>query len=288
MRAMRPAFVALLALPGLAAAPAPAAPLLAPHRAVYDLDLDRTSNDTSITGLTGRMVYEFNGSPCDGYTVTFRFVTQFDNGEASQLTDQQTTTYEEGDGSTFRFATKSFVDRSLEKEVKGTAVLEGNGTRVDLEKPEQNEIELEQTQFPTQHLIELLDKANAGETFYETTLFDGSEDADRVLTTTVIIGKKAQLASDNPERAALDKLQAESFWPVSIAYFDQEDERGEELPVYQISFKLYGNGVTRDLVMDYGEFSMTGTLVDLSMLEAPEDCPQPRDHRPFGADDRPQ
>lgn len=273
MRLMRLVSLALLASAVLTAGHASAARLLVPHRAVYDLALDRTSNDTSISGLSGRMVYEFNGSPCDGYTVTFRFVTQFENGESSQVTDQQTTTYEEGDGTSFRFATKSFVDQNLEKEVKGAATVEGDSTVVELQKPEQNEIELGRTQFPTQHLIELLDKAEAGETFYETTLFDGSEDADRALTTTVVIGKKARVDKNDPERTALDELEEEAFWPVNIAYFDQKGEGGEELPVYQISFKLYENGVTRDLLMDYGEFSMKGRLVDLSLLQAPKKCP---------------
>ena len=39
------------------------------------------SDRSGITGLSGRMVYEFNGSPCEGYTVKFRFVTQIDTGE---------------------------------------------------------------------------------------------------------------------------------------------------------------------------------------------------------------
>ena len=34
---------------------------------------------------------------------------------------------------------------------------------------------------------------------------------------------------------------------------------------------LYENGITRDLVMDYGDFSMTGKLVDLKVYDKP-DC----------------
>jgi len=36
-----------------------------------------------------------------------------------------------------------------------------------------------------------------------------------------------------------------------------------------MSFKLYANGVSRDLLMDYGDFSLKGTLVKLDFL--PED-----------------
>ncbi|MCV0396465.1 MAG: cell envelope integrity EipB family protein [Rhizobiaceae bacterium] len=273
MRMPRPT-AALLAA-AMLAAPVPAlaaGTMLAPHRAVYDLDLDRSSDRSGITGISGRMVYEFDGSECDGYTVTFRFVTRIDTDEQSRVTDQQTTTYEDGKGKSFDFVTKSFVDQTLDKEVRGRAELDDGTTRVRLEKPAAETLELDATQFPTQHLTELIEKAQAGETFYETTLFDGSEDANEVMLTTVIIGREDRTDKADPEFGAVAK--EEPFWPVSIAYFDgpDDDQAGEETPVYHISFKLHENGVTRDLVMDYGDFAMTGRLVDLEMLPAPKAC----------------
>jgi hypothetical protein len=226
---------------------------LVPHRAVYDLSLDTASDRSSITGIAGRMVYEFAGSPCDGYTVTFRFVTRIDTEEASRLTDQQTTTYEDGEGRNFSFVTRAFVDEELNSELKGSARAEPDRTVVSIEKPQKQELTLEPTHFPTRHLNELLANARKGETFYESTLFDGSEEADKVMTTTIVIGK--------PGKASAGDL-------------GEEGADGEELPTYRISFKLYENGMTRDLVMDYGDFSMTGTLVDLATFEAPEGCTQ--------------
>lgn len=273
MRLMGPALTAFAALPLLAAQPAFSAQLLAPHRAVYDLVLNNASDRSGITGLAGRMVYEFNGSPCEGYTVKFRFVTKIDTRDVSRLTDQQTTTFEDGGGKTFDFVTKSFVERSLDREVKGSARLDPSGLKVDLDKPEKQALDLDTTQFPTHHLMELIDKAGKGETFYETTLFDGSEDADRVMTTTVVIGKKASATKDDPEVSAMNKLAPDPYWPVDIAYFDlSDDASGEEVPEYRISFKLHENGVTRDLLMDYGEFSMKGKLVNLSLFDAPKPC----------------
>ena len=139
--------------------------------------------------VNGRMVYEFNGSPCEGYTVTFRFVTKIETDETTRLTDQQSATFEEGDGKGFRFVTKSYVNSALDKELDGKAELTAKETNVRITKPAGDEIELPVTQFPTQHLLELLQRAESGETFYETTLFDGSDNADQVMTTTVIIGK---------------------------------------------------------------------------------------------------
>jgi hypothetical protein len=260
--------ILLLGLAGVSSAST-----LLPHRAVYDLELKDASDKSGITGLKGRMVYEFNGSACEGFTTTFRYVTQIDNGEQVRLTDQQTTTFEAGDGSAFRFLTKSYVDKQLDTETVGNASLDKNGVKVDLKKPKEERLELAASQFPTQHLIELLNKAQKGETFYETSLFDGSDDANKVLSTTVIIGKDKPTPTTTgaDDEAPLKDLKAAKHWPVSMSYFEDEKEN-EGLPVYQIAFKLYDNGITRDLVMDYGDFSMTGKLVDLKVYDKPQDC----------------
>ena len=87
------------------------------------------------------------------------------------------------------------------------------------------------------------------------------------MTTTVIVGKQEGTASNDPELKALNKLGTEKFWPVDIAYFDETAEGGEDTPEYRISFKLYENGLTRDLEMDYGDFTIRGKLVDLAVFE---------------------
>ena len=73
--------------------------------------------------------------------------------------------------------------------------------------------------------------------------------------------------SSDPEVKALHALSTEKFWPVDIAYFDETSEGGEDTPEYRISFKLYENGLTRDLEMDYGDFVIRGKLVDLAVFE---------------------
>lgn len=266
----RLALLATIAVPFLQGQ-ASAAPLL-PHRAVYDLGLDDATDSSGITGLSGRMVYEFNGSACEGYTVTFRFVTQIEANETTRLTDQQTTTFEAGDGSEFSFVTRSFVDRNLDKETRGSAQMTADATDVTIEMPEPQDYALETSQFPTHHLLEVIEKANAGENFYETTIYDGSEDGDKLMTTTVILGQKTGIEEGDAETDALADISQEEFWPVDIAYFDLTDVSGEETPTYRISMKLYENGVTRDLTMDYGDFAITGRLVDLELFEAPSDC----------------
>jgi hypothetical protein len=274
MRVTRYVLSALALTVAMPAMPAHAAALLAPHRAVYDLSLEDADDRSGITGIAGRMVYEFDGSACEGYTVTFRFVTRIDTDEASRLSDMQTTTYEDAEGKSFSFVTKSFVDQELDKEVKGTATLQANATAVRIEKPEPKSVSIQKTQFPTQHLIELIEKAKKAENFYETTIFDGSEDADKVMTTTVVIGREEAGEERDPELKAMDELGDDRFWPVEIAYFDLSEGNGEEIPSYRIAFKLHENGITRDLLMDYGDFAMKGQLVDLEMLKPASTCSQ--------------
>lgn len=272
MRATRLAVLALLASSVFAsgAGIAAAVPLIQ-HRAVYDLKLTKASDRSGITGISGRMVYELRGSACEGYTVRFRYVTQSSTRDASQLTDQQTTTFEDADGKSFSFVTKSYIDQNLDKELRGNATREADGVRIQIDKPEPKSFELQPTQFPTQHLVDLINRARIGETFYETSIFDGSEDADKAMTTTVIVGKQANVSGSDPELKALNALSTEKFWPVDIAYFDESTEGGEDMPDYRISFKLHENGLTRDLDMDYGDFTIHGQLVDLAVFE-PDDA----------------
>lgn len=247
-----------------------AAPVLVPHRAVYDLNLGDVSDRSGINRIVGRMVYEMNGSACDGYTVGFRFVTQVDTEEFSRLTDQQTTTYEDPELDTFRFVSRSYVDDKLDSETRGIAHSSGEGIEVALEEPEERSLDLARAKFPTAHMFELIGKARSGDSFYQSHIFDGSDGADEVMLTTSVIGDRQEPSKDDSEAAAAGPFAEDAFWPVTIAYFN-ETETGDELPEYQISFKLYDNGVTRDLAMDYGDFTLNGTLSELEVLDAP-DC----------------
>ena len=257
----------------LAAFPALAQPVnLAGHRAVYELSLKEASERSGITAMNGRMVFETNGSPCEGYTVSFRFVTDVATGEDSRITDQQVTTYEDVKNRTFTFVNRSYVNQQLDREVRGSAEAEKDGVKVTLEGKDGRALDLSAALFPTQQMLELIEKARQGEQIYESAVFDGSDGGDQVMITTTILGRKQEPKKDDPELAKADPLKDLPFWPVSMSYFEESVE-GDGLPVYSVSFKMYENGITRDLVMDYGDFSLTGQLSNLEVFK-PADCPQ--------------
>jgi len=58
----------------------------------------------------------------------------------------------------------------------------------------------------------------------------------------------------------------------AVSYFERNKPAGEQTPVYAISFDLYENGVSRTLVLDYNDFSITGVLKALELKDS-KPCP---------------
>lgn len=256
---------------GLSAAIANAAGAggLVPHRAVYDIQLKQASERSGIEGMRGRMVYEFSGSECQGFTTNFRFVTRIDTGEQIRVTDQQSMTFEDLAAGKFRFETKSFTDDQLDKDVSGAAEDEDGKVRIEIEEPEPRAIELADSRFPTAHMMDVIANARKGKSLFEARIFDGSEDGDKSYLTTTVVGRAHTPTSLEAADKSAGAMAAEAYWPVSIAYFD-EKASGDLLPIYTQSFKLYENGISRDLTLDYGDFVLTGKLTKLEVLGSGE------------------
>jgi EipB-like len=87
-----------------------------------------------------------------------------------------------------------------------------------------------------------------------------------------VIGKtvKAEPASITAKVKNAEKLSGLASWPVAISYFDKAKEKEDSLPVYEIAFRYYANGVSENLVIDYGEFSIKGALKEIEFHEAPK------------------
>jgi hypothetical protein len=263
----------VVSIPAAVAAAPPvdsAARLLVPHRAIYDLKLKDASERSGIEGMFGRMVYEFTGSACTGFTTNFRLVTKIDTGEDARLSDQQTNTFEDLAARQFHFETKSFTDEQLDKQLSGDASQGDNGVKVEISGPSGKEIELPASDFPTDHMLEVIRNAKSGKNVFEARVFDGSENGDQSLMTTTVIGKPQAPANDDVDADKAGEFAKTSFWPVTIAYFS-DTAAGDPTPVYNMSFKLYENGITRDLTMDYGDFVLSGSLTKLELLEK-QDC----------------
>src|ERR1700742_2094554 len=114
--------LAMLALAALACGPAQAAgptPFLS-HQALYDLNLVKSRGSNPINSARGRILYNFSGSACEGYTSDFRQVSELEVGEGKMtLSDLRSTSWEDGAGKSYRFKIDARMNDSESNPVDG-------------------------------------------------------------------------------------------------------------------------------------------------------------------------
>src|SRR3984885_588102 len=258
---------------------APIAPVpLTPHRAIYDLALGDVRGNSSIASVRGRILYDFDGNACDGYSLEFRQVSELDTGEGKTSTsDLRSTTWEGADAKKFKFSSENYVDESLSGTVDGHAEHDPDKTAVALEKPEQKTLDLAAgVVFPTEHMVRVINAAHEGKSILNFPVYDGSETGEKVFDTLTVIGQKIAPDQRKHDDAAADeqKLATVPRWPVTISYFEKtkQDNTSEQTPAYSIGFELYENGISRALTLDYNDFIVTGKLSSLE-IKGTKPCP---------------
>ena len=251
--------------------------VLIPHRAVYDLSLAGTRGNSQIVGARGRILYDFGGNACDGYSLQFRQVSELDSGEGKVATsDLRSTTWEGGDAKSFKFNSQNFVNENLVDDVDGHAERGAAATAVSLVKPARKALKVGAgVVFPTEHMLRVIEAARAGNTILTFPVYDGSDTGEKVYDTMTVIGPKlasnerkhGDAADSEPELAGVPR------WPVTISYFDRDFQptTGEQTPVYSIGFELHDNGISRHLTLDYNDFVVAGKLSSLE-IKQPKPC----------------
>ena len=251
--------------------PAKVAPpvTLASHRAVYDLTLASSGGTRAVESARGRIVIDFKGDACRGYTMQTRQVTMLESGESgSRTSDLRNTTFESGDGQDFRFKTTTVLNGAPGSAIDGTADAK-EGLKVRLKEPKRDQFQDRDTVlFPSLHMRRLIEAARAGQTTLSTKVFDGSDDGRKVYDTLAVIGRQIT-APTNASGTDRDKplregpMAAVTHWPVTLSYFTQGE--GERTPIYTLTFDLYENGVSGTLKLDYGDFAINGDLTRLDI-----------------------
>ncbi|MBV8747659.1 MAG: cell envelope integrity EipB family protein [Xanthobacteraceae bacterium] len=268
------AVVSAAAIPALMDVPAVQAGtvVLAPHRAVYELKLLRTPGKRQIESVRGRILYDFSGSPCEGYILQFRQVSELDSGEGKvALSDLRANTWEEGDAKSFRFNSTNYLNEKAVEAADGNANRDGQGVTVKLAKPDAKTLNLSPNiVFPTEHMRRIIEAAQAGKTILEFPVYDGSENGQKVFDTLTVIGRPIPPDEKKPTDAAagMPQLANMTRWPVTISYFDRTTPGGEQTPVYAIGFEMFENGISRALSLDYGDFVVGGEMKELQLKEA--------------------
>jgi hypothetical protein len=262
-----------------AAAPgkSPSAPALAPHRAVYEITLADSRGGSSVTDMSGRMVYELTGSACEGYSQSMRFVTRMSGQDGnSSITDMRTSSWEDAVAKAFRFSSTQYKDTKLEETTDGDAARTGpeGEVKVEISRPAKKAMSLKRdTYFPVQHSLALIAAARKGQRIFLADLYDGSEKGEKVFSTASFIGMERAPGYNRtlPKVERAERLDTVRSWPVSISYYEEGSERKDAIPAYELAFLYFENGVSRRLYIDYGDFSVRGTLKQLQFLD-PKPC----------------
>jgi len=269
------ALLLLVLLPGPAAGSEGI--VLAPHRAVYEMSLVATRGGSGVTAVKGRMVYDLTGSACEGYTQNMRFVTQMVNqGGRTIITDLRSSNWEEGNGKRFRFNSSQFRDEKQTEVTAGDAARTNAAgeIKVELTKPGKKDLSLSQrVYFPIQHSIALIEAARAGKATFRADLYDGSEKGEKVYDTVSVIGRKRPPGNNRelPPVKNAERLDELAAWPISMGYFEPGSDKTDAVPVYELTYLFFENGVSRKLFIDYGEFAIRGTLKEI-LFHPPSKC----------------
>jgi hypothetical protein len=242
------------------------APFLS-HQALYDLSLVKSRSGNAISGARGRILYNFSGNACEGYTSEFRQVSELDSGEGKvTLSDLSSSSWEDAEGKSYRFKIDARTNDIDSSPVDGVAERVGDHVMVKLKEPVTKTFELDgKVVFPTEQIQRIVAAAREGKTVLELTVYDGSDNGEKVYNTLSVIGQPipGERAPASPDPSTTNEaMRSMTRWPVTVSYYDRDAKPsdGEQTPVYAMSFELYENGVSRALVLDYNDFVIAGAL----------------------------
>ena len=211
-----------------------------------------------------------------------RMVTRIIDGKGQPtLLDVRSNSWEEGQNQEFRFVSRQFSNEKLQEFVSGSAKRDRKKTKLEVRilNPEEVNLELPgDVLFPTQHSLALQRAARAGQKHLDVRVYDGSEQGQGFYQTHSFIGrkipplnkaaairKKTKGAQKSRKLAALG-LSGLASWPVAVSYFNITEKHDDNLPVYELSFRMFENGVSSAMLMNYGHFSVYGTLGQVKYL----------------------
>lgn len=236
---------------------------LVSHRAFYVLSLHSADSRSGIVGAPGAMVIEWVDA-CEGWSSSQRLTLFLQESSGHEIeTDIRFASWESKDGLYYRFNVRSLRAGQLFEKIGGSAELPAPGMKgaADFTSPEAKTVVLPKgTLFPTTHLIGLIEAAEKGEKIFSRVVFDGATE-DGLFDVNAVIGKPVPL--EEPIRT-LDSSLDRDYWPIRLAFFNVT--AGSMLPDYESTIFIADNGVTRELLLDYGEFIIQAILHQIKIL----------------------
>jgi hypothetical protein len=240
---------------------------LVPHEAFYTLQLNRTSPGSTLSDVKGAMYIDWVES-CEGWSSSQRLQLRFyDSAKAAVEVDSRFASWESRDGLSYRFSVESTHDKTPDKQLNGKATLQGQGLAGQAEFIGRDPMKMELpagTVFPVRHMIDLIDRAVAGDKIVSRTVFDGTSDEGPFEVNAVIGPLKKAVAND----PIVPKAVNQAYRPMRLAFFKLGSD--EMTPFYELSVNLMDNGIARSLLLDYGDSVIGAKLERIEILEKPK------------------
>lgn len=245
---------------------------LAAHRAYYTLEAKRVDKESGLSSVSGRLAYEIKGSECEGYAVNYRIANRYSrsDGSEAQESDLRLTSFETGDGLSLDVQESQYMNAEAKAKtrIKASRAALGSEADAELTGDESKSFKVDGAAlFPTVFQKRLVDLALAGTTRDVSVVYEGTdgEKSQRVIT---FIGakKSGMMLDDSIDKASRDEFAKLSYWPVTMSYY-AIDAAGDAQPDYQASFSMFENGVSTDMVLDYGSYALAGKLNKLEVFK---------------------
>jgi hypothetical protein len=263
---VRPAIkIVLGVLFASAAATAAVAADLVPHRALYKMTLISAKSGSGIETVQGEMIADWSES-CDGWTLDHRsvFDVGYSAGQNVRIVSN-IATWESLDGLHYRFNVTNKTNDETTERSEGHATLSGpkSGGKAVFDQPNARTAELPAgVIFPTEHSRVVLRDIGGAPMILSHVVFDGLTD-DGPLQVSTVIGDEVA-----PDRVAgLAPLKGLRSWPVQMAFFPAGANAVE--PEQEIGMRLFENGVSDAMVLDFGDFRVRASIVRLEMAKHP-------------------
>lgn len=252
--------------------------LLAPHKALYDIQLVATHSGSQIINISGKMYYEWKPS-CEAWITDHRFdlVYEYADNPSMRVTSDFST-FETFNGEDFNFSARRKRDNTLYQELRGKATIADKGGKAHFTIPEDLDYDLTNgSMFPMAHTLEMIEKAKNREKFFQAVVFDGSDEEGPVEINTFIGNPVNAMTlikgSDDLDMSLLNT----NAWKVRMAVFPTAED--EALSDYEMSIIFHENGIISDMLIDYDDFSVTQKLVALERLDDDNHCSQNKTHK---------
>ena len=229
------------------------------HHANYILSLYKSTPGSGINEIDGKSSYILRKN-CNGWDTTDELSVIFKSiDNVKSKLSSKWRTFETFSGNSYQFDLDEEINQKQTNQFFGYVNSSKGLNAAKYFSDKEYSVPIEtKIEFPMMQLQNIILSAEANQKIYSSNVFMGSELLDSYRVVTVVIGKEKKYS----KRIFQNKLFQSSYWPVSIAYFNPEQETDK--PDYTIKAKLQRNGVITEYIIFYDDFSI---ILNLSSIE---------------------